>query len=221
LSAPKTFGFAQTGCRLSVTNVSAGAGATVEIWGGQIELGAFPTSYIPTTTAAVTRAADVASMTGTAFSSWFNATEGTFVAGVDTHGVQSSASRVLSVDGGSAVDSYTLLRSTSSPALRAVLTLNSSSQYDNDAASGSFTLTGSGNKFSAAISSGLGTDAFCGNGGAVFTTAAKGVALSTRTMTGLYLGANRIGTSYLNGHLRSLVFYNKRLPDATLKALSA
>jgi hypothetical protein len=39
----------------------------------QMEAGAFPTSYIPTTIAAATRANDVASITGTNFSSWFNA----------------------------------------------------------------------------------------------------------------------------------------------------
>ena len=43
----------------------------------QIEAGAFPTSYIPTTTATATRAADVASITGSNFSSWYNQTEGT------------------------------------------------------------------------------------------------------------------------------------------------
>jgi hypothetical protein len=44
----------------------------------QLELGAFPTSYIPTEATAVTRNADVATMTGTNFSDWFNASEGAF-----------------------------------------------------------------------------------------------------------------------------------------------
>jgi hypothetical protein len=43
----------------------------------QLELGAFPTSYIPTTGAAATRAADVASISGSNFSGWWNNTAGT------------------------------------------------------------------------------------------------------------------------------------------------
>jgi hypothetical protein len=50
------------------------------IWGAQFEAGAFATSYIPTTTATVTRVADVASITGSNFSSWYNQTEGTVFA---------------------------------------------------------------------------------------------------------------------------------------------
>jgi hypothetical protein len=46
----------------------------------QIELGAFPTSYIPTVASQVTRNADAATMTGTNFSSWYRADEGSFYA---------------------------------------------------------------------------------------------------------------------------------------------
>jgi hypothetical protein len=41
------------------------------VYGMQVEEGAFPTSYIPTSASTVTRSADNASMTGTNFSSWF------------------------------------------------------------------------------------------------------------------------------------------------------
>jgi hypothetical protein len=45
----------------------------------QLERGAYPTSYFPTTTAPAARSADSASMTGTNFSSWYNQLNGTFL----------------------------------------------------------------------------------------------------------------------------------------------
>jgi len=53
-------------------DVSGNGTSGIYVWGAQIEASSFPTSYIPTTSATVTRAADVASMTGANFSSWFN-----------------------------------------------------------------------------------------------------------------------------------------------------
>jgi hypothetical protein len=58
------------------SDIVSGTG-TVILWGLQAEQGSFPTSYIPTTTATVTRAADVASMTGGNFTSWFNYSQST------------------------------------------------------------------------------------------------------------------------------------------------
>lgn len=56
--------------------------SAILLWGAQVEAGAFPTSYIPTTsaTATATRSADVASITAANFSSWYNQTEGTVFA---------------------------------------------------------------------------------------------------------------------------------------------
>lgn len=55
------------------------AGADIDIWGPQAELGTFPTSYIPTAGAEVTRAADIVSIEGDDFSSWYSQGTGTLV----------------------------------------------------------------------------------------------------------------------------------------------
>jgi hypothetical protein len=53
------------------------------IWGAQVEAAAFPTSYIPTVAATVTRNADAASMTGANVTSWFSNAQGTLYAEVN------------------------------------------------------------------------------------------------------------------------------------------
>jgi hypothetical protein len=83
-----TLTFTSTGetavrARVLVLNSVATTGdgySGIYIWGAQVEAGAFATSYIPTTTAQVTRSADAASMTGTNFSSWYRADEGSLYA---------------------------------------------------------------------------------------------------------------------------------------------
>lgn len=66
------------GTTASGTQIYTGNGYSgIYIWGAQLEAGAFATSYIATTAATVTRNADAASMTGTNFTSWYNAAEGT------------------------------------------------------------------------------------------------------------------------------------------------
>jgi len=72
-----------TSITTQIYNVNSGLSYTGDgfsgnfIWGAQFEQGSFATSYIATTSASATRTADVASMTGTNFSSWFNAAQGT------------------------------------------------------------------------------------------------------------------------------------------------
>jgi hypothetical protein len=60
-------------------------------WGAQLETGAIPTSYIPTTTGSATRAADVCTVSGV--SGYIGQTEGTIYAEVDVRAFASSAAR--------------------------------------------------------------------------------------------------------------------------------
>jgi hypothetical protein len=79
-SASSTAGFRLSVVSTANTESFAGNGFNgIFIWGAQLEAGAFATSYIPTVASQVTRAADSASMTGTNFSSWYNAAEGTLL----------------------------------------------------------------------------------------------------------------------------------------------
>jgi hypothetical protein len=71
---------ATTGSNLYI-NLNAGVSAgNYLLWGAQLEALAFPTSYISTTSAQVTRVADNASMTGTNFSGFYNTAQGTWFA---------------------------------------------------------------------------------------------------------------------------------------------
>lgn len=92
------------------TSISSYAGQTTSnlyIWGAQFELGAFPTSYIPTTTGSVTRGADVLEITGANFSNFWNQPEGTLVLEMQkASSVTSAVSQInyLSVNDGTATN---------------------------------------------------------------------------------------------------------------------
>ena len=87
------------------------------IWGAQLEAGAFPTSYIPTTASTVTRSADNCQMTGTNFSSWYNQSEGTIYTQAKSIATISGATRrFLEFVNGSGTERYLLGYSTTSNA---------------------------------------------------------------------------------------------------------
>jgi len=72
----------------------AGTGSSgLYIWGAQLEAGSYATSYIPTTSASVTRNADVISKTG--ISDLIGQTEGTIFVDIDY--TQNSGSSILSI----------------------------------------------------------------------------------------------------------------------------
>lgn len=77
-------------------NFSGAGDVTLRIGLPQLEQGAFATSVIPTTTTTVTRAADVASITGSSFLSWYNQTEGAvFVEALKANAIPAGAFNAL------------------------------------------------------------------------------------------------------------------------------
>lgn len=79
---------------------------TLEIGGAQLEAGAFPTSYIPTTSAQVTRAADDITLATSKFP--FGASEGTWVSEFYQTPIANSIAFVAHVDDGTNNERYEL-----------------------------------------------------------------------------------------------------------------
>ena len=72
--------------------LSNAIGKSVHIWGAQFELGSYPTSYIPTTTATVTRNAETANNSGS--STLFNDSEGVLMAEISALAADSTHKRL-------------------------------------------------------------------------------------------------------------------------------
>jgi hypothetical protein len=190
----------------------AGDGTSgIYIWGAQLEQGAFPTSYTPTTTAAVTRAADVASITGANFSSWYNNSEGTLFANARSSG-SSSNNFLAGLDSTSAFVFADILESSSSVRL-SVYGTNGAFIF-NYSPSTSGALAGSTRKAAIAIKSGN------------FGAALNGIASATGTDTTGYPTFNRLSIMSLanyggaNGTIARLTYWPARLPNPILQTLT-
>jgi hypothetical protein len=86
---------ASASSRIVATNSSGGLStgdgtSGIFIWGAQLEAGGFPTSYIPTTTAALARSAEVCSITGSNFTGMYNNDQGTVVTVASANGLNPS-----------------------------------------------------------------------------------------------------------------------------------
>ena len=173
-----------------------------------LELGTRPTSWIPTTGAAVTRQADVANMTGTNFSSWYNQPEGVFV--VDCALVNPSASgasgRVLVTSSGGTPNRVTdLFYNTTS-----WQNFNGTVGVSAPGAPGNFAI----NKVAGAYKSG--DYGICQNG----LTPVSATTALVNTPNQLAIG-NLNNSNQPNGHIRRIRYYNTRLPNADLQNLTA
>jgi hypothetical protein len=196
--------------------------AQIAIWGAQLETGAFPTSYIPTTASTVTRSADLASMTGTNFSSWYNSSEGTIYSNISiTRALTAEATGSWTLDNGSYANGYSLYHtSTSSSSRLAVRGPNTSSSGTSIGDVTGIDVTKLKN-CSIILPSTTNTILSCSNAkfSGNVTSFNSGV-----TVNRLLIGWNNvIGTpanNYLNGTISRLTYYPRRLKDNQLVLLT-
>jgi len=194
------------GTTYTSTIYPSAASGTIDADFAQLEVGPSETSYIPTTTASVTRAADSASFNNLA---WFNAGAGTFIVdyigGLD--GSQSGYGRIIGYTGGG------------NPGFVVSNSLTTTLNFYNGTNSLAVTVTSSnywllGGKAGAAYDSA--GRALCGNGQSVVTDAN-----SIGTVSDLYLGRNGgASTNVMNGTIKRLTYYPRRLSNAEMQDLT-
>jgi len=213
-------------CRLSVTGGLANAGTTnvqprvrigytvgaaiditLRIGLPQLEQGAFATSVIPTTTTALTRSADVASVN--TLSPWFNAVEGTIYAEASVP-VAAAYSGYVYIFGVFNDGIHYYRQSDLQPVDR--VRVGGVDQFINGFGA-IWTTTGvfknaqayKANDFAGSV-----------NGGAVATDTSG----SVPSISVVSLGSNS-GTVQFNGYLRRITYYPRRLANADLQAITA
>ena len=178
----------------------------IYIWGAQLEALAFPTSYIPTTSAQVTRASDNASMTGTNFSSWYNQSQGTFY-----------------------MDFKSIYSGSASPQTRLIYFSNNGQIpiYTNNGGNGVYSYDGT----SASQQTGLtfGTrfqiTSSYGSAGKQLVLNASAVATSTynnafANQANIYIGNDNAGTNQANGWIKKMAYYPIQVTASQSQALT-
>jgi len=188
------------------TRSYAGDGTSgVFLWGAQVEVGSFPTSYIPTTTAPLTRSADVCSITGANFTSFYNQSEGTFL----------SSTQLFSVGNDYSASYWNVFNPPNY--MRVSVYSQTSTQELSYLQNNDGTLNSTVTSEPSRISRTAG--AYQLNNARIVKNGTLGVLDTTFTPYSNLISLTIM--SQASGTINSLRYYKKRLPDAKLQALTA
>jgi hypothetical protein len=179
------------------------------IWGAQLEVGAYATSYIPTLSASVTRVADAASKTG--ISSLIGQTEGTFYAEWEVTQADGGVYEISLSDG--SASNAVRLRQNSSNTMQLVVA--SSGAVVASISSGTTIVVGQRYKLAAAYK--LNDFVFYLNGTQVGTDSLGAVPI---TLTSIATSRGD-GSSPFYGELNQSLVFKTRLTNAQLAELTA
>jgi len=194
---------------------SGAATGTIRFSCPQVEAGAFATSYIPTVASQVTRAADSASMIGNNFARWFNQTAGTFYFDSTFNGTTASLQRLgISVSDGTTSNRITSVLS-SGTVIRNIISVGGAAQADMNSTVASTFNTSNKNAVAYAVND--------------FATTANGLTPQTDTSGAVpvvnqaWFGQSEAGgsTLMLNGTIKRIAYYNRRLSNTELQAITS
>ena len=172
-------------------------------------MASFASSYIPTTTAAATRSADVASITGTAFSGWYSQSEGTVFSAfsIPTSSTTGGA-RVYSIsNSGATTQAWLRLQG----GTNRVYEVTDSSTQQAVLSAGTFS---AGVLYKGAVALKTNDFGFSENG----STPTVDNSGTLGTVDRMGIGMDSSGAAPLNGHIRRFTYFPQRL--ATLQALT-
>jgi hypothetical protein len=179
-------------------------------WGAQGELGAVATTYIPTTTAAVTRNADTITASGALVSGLIGQTEGTIYAEVDIRNM-AKETYIIRIDDNASTN------------LLSIRTLTTNVIRTQIAAP---TTSGTLNISSAAFASGIVKIAFAYKSGEIALSVNGATALTANgtftfraTLQRVIMG-NNDGSTFFNDRIRSAALYTTRLTNDQLAELT-
>jgi hypothetical protein len=182
------------------------------VWGAQLEAGPFPTSYIPTTSAQVTRAADVASMTGSNFSSWYRQDEGTFTVSCIPYATSyATAGHIVSVSAGITAE-FLLIQRVAALTSGFAITTASVAQMANN---GTIMATGETSNLALAYKLNDSVGAYDG----VLT--AVDAACTMPAVTQMHIGSRYDSVRFISGHIKQLTYYPERLQSETLTVITS
>jgi hypothetical protein len=197
----------------SISNITVDLDGTssIFVWGAQVETGPIATSYIPTTTASVTRVKD--DITQTSASSLIGQTEGTLYVEVDWRLATGTSRLLLSVNDGSSSNRFQIYNSAGG-------SLNMYAEVDNDAKTnqGESSTSYSGiQKFAFAYAD---ADFELYRNGSSISSDTVGSLAALATLTDIDLGQSDSASAQANMWIRAVALYPKRLSDAECIALT-
>lgn len=199
-------------------------GHNAYVWGAQLEAGAFATSYIPTVASTVTRNADVATMTGTNFSSWYNQSEGTFVTEASSINPDTGVRRMPFLLSDAALtfqkDKISPMYDVGSFNAFALWVFGTSTAVAiRPSPSVPEPAVGATSKLAFTIKSGDTTASI--NGGVVGTNATAYPASGPMQILRMGNENSLDAQGNYSGHIRTIAYFNTRLPNAQLRTLTA